>query len=177
MIAFIDLDGVYVDWTKGIAKFFGLDLEAARRANIDRRIHALLPFPKNEMWRRLEAAGREFWSNLEPYADVEQLVDEMRLAKCELRLLTSPTWDPACYSGKAEWVQRRFGKRTDILNLTREKFWLAGPGRVLIDDAPANCDEWENHKLAVPGGKAILVPSSGPGRAKALDTIREMFSL
>jgi 5'(3')-deoxyribonucleotidase len=68
-------------------------------------------------------------------------------------ILTAPSLDPECVPGKRRWIQTHFSYFADRMIYTAAKRFLGGPGRVLIDDKNANCDEF-----AAAGGIAILVP-------------------
>jgi hypothetical protein len=54
--------------------------------------------------------------------------------------------------GKNSWIRIMFGPDIKV-SYTSEKHLLAGPGRLLIDDSPRNCE-----RFAMFGGAALLFP-------------------
>jgi 5'(3')-deoxyribonucleotidase len=62
--------------------------------------------------------------------------------------------DRHCHIGKLEWVRKNIPQAIDRTIITRHKHLLAGPGRILIDDAEFNVNDWNEH-----GGTGILYPA------------------
>lgn len=75
----------------------------------------------------------------------------------ETRFLTAPVLSAECFYGKAQWVQSllpdegKYALKRLIIASSKDKQYLAGPNRILIDDRQKNIDEW-----VAAGGIGIL---------------------
>ncbi|MBU6475626.1 MAG: hypothetical protein KGQ70_06645 [Alphaproteobacteria bacterium] len=72
-------------------------------------------------------------------------------AACKLgpvKFLTAPVLSEGCFSGKAAWVQSfvpergREALKDLIICPGADKYFIAAPGRILIDDREKNVREW-----------------------------------
>lgn len=156
---FLDMDGVLVDFIGNVLfshkkslkdEEFEIDgfMEAWPAAEWD--VSSLLGYPdQQEFWRVVES-DPDFWANCWAYSWADQIIDAA-MAIGDVRLLSSPTENPSCWSGKKRVRDSRF---QDIpLILCKEKHYLAAPDRLLIDDNDQNVAYWRKH-----GGSAILFP-------------------
>ena len=103
-----------------------------------------------------EALDYEWWKTMPAFEGAREFYD----GACKegfVRFLTGPILNEACYAGKARWVQdfvRERGKfiLEDLIICDSEnKFLLAAPGRILVDDRVNNIKAWE-----AAGGIGIL---------------------
>jgi hypothetical protein len=65
---------------------------------------------------------------------------------------THPHKTPESYSGKRKWLNNVIGWKGEVF-MCQDKWRLAKPGVVLIDDNNDNCDQFVDH-----GGRSILFP-------------------
>lgn len=148
---FLDMDGVIVAFDRGIIDFLGLDTteEAFQMWN---DIYNYTDLTPSEFWHELDAS---FWEAMEPTPEADtilSMVDEFKPVLLSMLPLTNRA--EACH-GKVNWIRKHM---PDYYNEGRfliggTKHQLAGPGKMLIDDSQANCEDWSEH-----GGHAILVP-------------------
>lgn len=159
MKVFIDMDGVLTAFIES-----AIELVTSVNADVVMRgwpegeydLPAVLGMTPTEFWNRIGEAGEDFWASLKPYPWAMELYNAMADVG-ERIILTSPSRDPRCASGKMLWLQQFFrsGKlfRDYIFATSERKYLLAGPKRILLDDSMKNVQQW----MRV-GGRAVLVP-------------------
>lgn len=148
---FLDMDGLLVN-------FVGGALAAHHRPDAtltagEWHIAKSLGLTEKEFWAPLQ--GIPFWAELQPMPDMSQILaiihELFGLQRCYL--LSTPCLDDACYTGKALWVEQHLPDFQRRLILATQKFPLARPGALLIDDSDNNVRQWR-----LCGGDAILLP-------------------
>ena len=150
MICFVDLDGVLVDFNKGVLRAF--DCEDLEWPAGVRDVHKVLGISKNQFWSRL---NEDFWANLPMMDDAREILSlvEAKFGRMNVCILSSPSMDPRCLSGKAKWLQKNLRSYLKSYLLGPSKYYCAHENSLLIDDAEKNVESyWAN------GGKAILMP-------------------
>jgi 5'(3')-deoxyribonucleotidase len=157
---YLDVDEVLVDWVGAVLRLLGHEPQDvhARWSSLDPRpwdLFDVIDTSANKAWRAIDAAGPSFWAELEPFEWTEQLLETCRDFAPTV-LLTSPSLHPSSHAGKAEWMQRYFGRDFRDYLLGSCKHRCAHPGALLIDDSPKNCAAFREH-----GGRAILFPGVG----------------
>jgi hypothetical protein len=158
MLWYIDLDEVLVDFTGGALAVHGWtrpQLEAARPPGLW-SVPAAMGMPQSQFWNAIEAAGEDFWTELEylPWAaDLLRLLDGL-----DWRIVTSlpPKAKLSCYFGKLRWLDAHFNGQFSRCHLLHDKHLLARFGTVLIDDNPENVE-----RFRAEGGDGIVFPSRG----------------
>lgn len=143
----LDMDGVLCDWSGAVWRLF----DQAGKQAADWRLENYLGVTEQQMWEAVDAEGPYFWANLQEhpwYLDLMNLVSEYPWT-----LATSPSKDPQCALGKRLWMQEHYGHNFTSYMMGGQKWLMAGPGKVLIDDSDKNCDAFEKH-----GGQAIVFP-------------------
>jgi len=138
---FLDLDGVLVDWDRGIeALGYGTVEEIKNKHGTD------------FIWKLLSKEGESFWKNLEWTQDGKQLWEFCQ--PFHPTILSAPTNDNSSRTGKIIWVKQHLGPDVKlILEKSKDKHKHAKPGYILIDDRPENIKDWRKH---VGGGIGIL---------------------
>ncbi len=93
------------------------------------------------------ALDQKWWSSVPVYNGALEFYHELsKYAK--VKFLTGPALNPECHGGKAEWISRFDPKRGSlalndmIICRASDKYLLAQPDRILIDDYKANTDAW-----------------------------------
>lgn len=119
-----------------------------------------LPMSNTEFWGKIDAAGPDFWANIEPYEWTEELiatlVDAASKDNVPFFIATSPSKHAYSTAGKVASIQKLLGVDFRNYNITPCKWCMSGPDRVLIDDFKSNCDAFEDEKNG--GGRAFLFP-------------------
>ena len=174
------MDGVIADWNKQFCVISGLDhsevIKNWKPGITD--ISDQLGISKSQMWGRI-GANKDFWMDIPVFPYAHEMVDYLR-SKYEVRICSSPSSDPLCVAHKLEWLNKnkfKFGKKTHI---NHEKWPLAGPGRLLIDDMDKNIEKWSNppEPWAV-AGPTLLFPqvwnSAGEYSGCKLQLIKDLL--
>ena len=147
---YVDLDGVLVNLTKGLAAHHGIDL-------------VKYPYPEPgtfisfEDWFGVDDVfsgfGSDFWRQLPYYSWTTTLIAVLKELDVELIIASTPTHDGRCYLGKYNWVRNAFGTEQPNIMFGTHKGELGAPGSLLIDDFDSNCNHFKGN-----GGDAILFP-------------------
>lgn len=112
-------------------------------------------------WRGLDER-EDFWLGLAEKPWFHQLIRETRAKTDEWFIVTSPSYCPACYSGKFKWLAERLGAKEARTRLipTPAKYLFARRGAVLVDDSDANCRRFVLDPDGKPtGGHAVTFPT------------------
>lgn len=144
----LDMDGVLVDFTGGVADLFGHDIDDLQ----DWGLWDALGITKDEFWRTINNQGHEWWANLKPYPWAHELWDFLHTI-APVTVCTTPCRGLECPQGKLQWLYREFGYPNDNWLMGKQKHLLAGPGRLLIDDYDPNCSAFREFM-----GQAIVFP-------------------
>lgn len=141
---YCDLDGVLVDFNKGISQLTGgLDFETYVKS----RGYAAL-------WKLVNSHGSIWWSTLPWTSDGKQLWNFIR--NNNVIILTAGsvrnTGDIAV-KGKKEWVHKNLGGNVPVIvsDSSKDKHKYSQKNHILIDDLETNINEWRSA-----GGIGIL---------------------
>lgn len=149
MIIFLDLDGVIINWVKGVFDWYNIHYEPSRVTHYSAMYDIVDRKPK-QFWNDLKNA--EFWENLEFYPGAENLIERLQQYG-EVILLTSPAIGCAGY--RQNWIQANlpnFFTRGHYL-IGPAKYVCAGFYKILIDDSDDNCNKFLSN-----GGQTITYP-------------------
>lgn len=164
---FLDLDGVcnkfssyalrYVGAVNGMLEYKDYPKECCtwdivHTANF-LKSPTLPEYTSTKFWNSLDMS---FWATIpvEPYLDslLGYLVD--RVGRDNICIASSATLSPESLAGKLYWVHKNMPKWMHRQYMFgRDKFLLASPDALLIDDRQEN-----SKKFYACGGKSILVP-------------------
>lgn len=143
MKCLIDLDGVLVDFARGVFDFRGVPEPEVIEWD----------FIKPSEWPKFD---RSFWANLYPTWFAWELLTAAQNAfgVSNICILTSPCITDGCVDGKMDWVRTRMPlyKRQILVGAAKE--FCAHSDALLIDDLEDNVQKFRGH-----GGNAILVPA------------------
>lgn len=150
MDAFVDLDGVLVDFIQGVC-------DKHKRSNpyVDSTVHGyriekIWNMPLSEFWAPLD---ENFWETLPWMPDGQKILSLIEKSFENVYLLTSASGDPRAAFGKYAWVDRHLTHYRDRLLIGHCKHICAGKDRVLFDDVEDNTIQFCNS-----GGIGVLVP-------------------
>jgi len=148
MIVFLDMDGVIVDFIKGLEEKFGKDLTGHVEWGFD--YEGMFGMTGNEFWNSLTD---EWWESLPWTVEGKELIEFLESRGHEPILLSSPARNNA--GGKQRWIKKNLPHyhRNDRYLLGAPKWAVAGTGKVLIDDYDKHCNLWFGY-----GGSAIVFP-------------------
>lgn len=144
----IDMDGVLVDFIKGVEKLFNIELNPYPcPGKFDFFTH--LGISDKEHWEQLDDA---FYSSLEWTEEGKEILEICKyyVGVENICILTSATLHPGCLAGKLCWIQREIPELSRQYLMGPRKQFASNSNRILIDDADFNIDAWD--------GPAILVP-------------------
>ena len=150
-IIYIDMDGVLSNFVKGALELFAQPDALDSWPLGSRDFPQVLGVSRHEFWQRIASGGSQFWSELEPYPWLEELI-----ALIEPRpwyILTSPSDCGSSADGKMQWLQRYFGEDFRRFLISPQKQLLARPKSVLIDDLDPNVE-----RFTAAGGTGLLFP-------------------
>lgn len=147
---FLDMDGVLTDFHRAaLHVIIGNEQEASN-------LYENWPYNEFDIAKVLGISQSNFWAMLDTF---EFWADMPKTQQCDtlLRLfpdaviLSSPAMGYSA-SGKVAWLHKHARGRKFIL--TKHKEYIAGEGRILIDDWQENIDKWTKHN-----GQGILFPA------------------
>lgn len=148
---YIDMDGVLSDFVQGALDLFQQPDALSDWPLGSHRVAQVLGVSGTEFWKRIDASGSSFWSELAPYpwvAELLTLVDSY-----PWYILTSPSRDGSSADGKMQWMRRYLGDDFRRYLISPQKQLLANSNSILIDDLDPNIERFETA-----GGTGILFP-------------------
>lgn len=157
----LDMDEVLVDFRGGACEIHGKRREEVDQLTIENGIWDMIgPLglkSQTEFWHPINEAGADFWLNLNPHPWFDELIWlAEKLVGDQWFIFTSPSYDPGCYSGKIEWLQKRLGSSFNKVAPFPYKHLFAQPGVLLIDDREETVEKFIIHK-----GEGLVFPSVG----------------
>jgi len=175
---FVDLDGVLTNWIKDATEICGIDLfdEEERQKLKDNNclINEKIGYTDKFLWESIEKKGEDFWTNLESFSWTKRLIERCKKEK-HFCLLTSPSQDPECASGKVKWINKELGKDFRDFLIGSPKYFCADENSILIDDMNKNIEAFEDA-----GGNGFLWPNSlsvEDGEVDIEETFKELDNL
>jgi FMN phosphatase YigB (HAD superfamily) len=172
---FCDLDGVLVDFDRGFMELPD-NTEKLTPKEYERKNG------KDSIWPMIDKLGEDFWTNLSWMKDGRELWDYLK--RFDPIILSAPSQNPECITGKTNWVQSNLGidqsPVRDPKDFTEEtRFILANhkhdyvePAKRLLSREPVLIDDFikKLEKWSAAGGIGIL-------HNDATDTIRVVEEL
>jgi hypothetical protein len=150
---FLDLDGVFADFDARVKRLTG-----KHPGQLDR----------NRLWKAVNSDKR-FFAELELIEGCMLLWEATR--DLEPVFLTGAPSSRVFQEQKREWVARIFGPEFVVHVVPKKlKQEYSGPGKVLIDDTPANIEQW-----VARGGHGILHTGDHASTVKALKELVALY--
>jgi len=144
----LDVDGVLADFYGGACRVHGVSRESLPVGQWEMR-HGM-GISEAAFWEPLD--NYDFWVGLQKYPWADSLVACMKTV-ADVTFCTTPSVSSDCHKAKMDWIRKHFGDDAKVM-LGSQKYLMAAPRHILIDDYHANVD-----KFIAEGGKAILFPA------------------
>lgn len=162
MLIYCDMDEVLSDFIGGACKAHGITREELKNSRPDNSwwsMQEIMNLTEKDFWKPIKTT-KHFWLDLEPTPWFCSVVDWLNKRKCnghKVRIATSMGCDPRALTDKALWLQKYWvGFSISDLVILKDKWMMATPNRVLIDDNITNCEMFSGR-----GGHSILFPNEG----------------
>jgi len=152
---FLDLDGVLAVCHESALGYYGIPITLETwplgQSTLEVIQSRISDFSLNDdaFWASFPG---KFWAKLPKTPECDALVAScaQMVGEENVRIVSRPSRNPYSWSGKVTWIQENLPTWIhDQVTLTDDKWLLAGPNRLLIDDSYANCV-----KFAEAGGKS-----------------------
>lgn len=124
---YCDMDGVLIDFDKGYLELTGHKLDGEHRTDTN-------------FWDPINAAGYDFWINLEWMGDGKELWDYIK--KYQPKILSAPSREEVSRVAKHDWVHKELPDTQLLLRNAKHKKDFATPDSILIDDRIDNINGW-----------------------------------
>ncbi len=156
---YLDLDGVLADFVGAMCKAHKRTSPYPERKG-EMELSKLWGISDSEFWA--PSRGEGFWLAMEKLPRADEIVGRAvtRVGSVNrVYIATSPSADRYSRSGKHGWVERWFPALKSRVVIIKDKWMLARPGRMLVDDTPKHVDSWRSPPDGSEGGTAIWCPS------------------
>ena len=153
-LCFLDMDGVLANFVAGVCEVHNRpDPYLLPDYKGIFELYEIWEMSPADFWKPLSKEG--FWTNLAKMPDADQIVEVVcrKFGAENVCILTSPSLDSRSVPEKRIWCRRHYPQLASNILFGSAKHFLAGPGRVLIDDRDENICEFCEF-----GGSGILVP-------------------
>jgi 5'(3')-deoxyribonucleotidase len=150
---FLDMDGVLVDFNRGIHELHGRDDVYKYRTSLGVfDIEKLWGISPDEFWAPMKEG---FWRDLHPFPGGNEIVELLTqtFGVNNICILSSPSQDQWCIPEKRVWMDEHYPQLTRNMLFGSAKRFLAGPNRWLFDDRDKNIQAFEEA-----GGIGITIP-------------------
>lgn len=150
---FLDMDGVLVDFIKGICEAHERDNPYSDAKNAGSYwLHKIWGISNTKFWEPAQDA--DFWADLDKTPECDEIISRVEMVFGEnVCLLTAPSLAPGCMEGKREWITRNIPRYRDQFLIGSAKEFCGFPGSYLVDDMEKNIVKFQEA-----GGNGILFP-------------------
>jgi 5'(3')-deoxyribonucleotidase len=164
-VCYLDLDGVLVDFTKGVLEFHaqrGNKLASSLKyEEMDWDFDKKLGLDPEQFWGSL---GYDFWLNLDWTKEGKDILSLLESKFGDnIAILSSPPKTGGAVEGKLAWVAKHLPKYKRRTFIGARKELMAAESKLLVDDRGENCEAFREA-----GGHVFLVPRPWNG-AKQLE--------
>lgn len=146
---FLDMDEVIADWMASFLRYFDYRIDSRIMTRYE--IWEFLGISRDEFWSQLENAPVEFWEGIKPTPWANQIVRTVTESSNDVYVLSNGAFGNAA-TGKHRWLVNHFPELQSRLMLVRDKWLVAAPNRLLVDDSAEQVE-----KFVRAGGEAIMI--------------------
>lgn len=160
-VLFLDMDGVIVDFFKGMKKITGKDPpKSGEEYNI-----YLMDTP-------IEPFDYDFWFNLDKTPEADMIINHAigHFGLEHIIILSKPIKTRGCRDAKEDWIAKHYPDLADNVFLGKKKWKLASATNILLDDHNENHYEFIKH-----GGRSVLFPRPWNDMAHVLNPLHYVF--
>jgi hypothetical protein len=163
--AFLDLDGVLVDFVSGACHLHNQPYPFNKPENFGNYwVEKMFGITTEEFFAGMD---EEWWAELQPMFDWQAVLSVVeKYFGDNICILTSPTNNHGCLEGKRRWIEKWLPKYRRKFLIGPPKEMCAGPGKVLVEDADEKVE-----KFRKAGGNAILLPRPWNSSFAIADTV------
>ena len=147
----IDLDGVLCNFFDAALSLHGASQQGSQWPAGVREMAPVIGMSSSKFWSTIDRTPG-FWANLQPYPWKDQLL-QFAAGRGRVTIATAPALGANCASEKVQWMRQHIAADFSDYMIGRDKWLMAGPQTVLIDDSDRNIEEFRDH-----GGTGILFP-------------------
>lgn len=108
-----------------------------------------------------------FWENLDKLPWCDELIDFIKNNNYVFTICSAPSLSKDAPSGKVIWLKKYFGNNFYDYQLGKDKYLMANPNHLLIDDSEEQCSNFIEY-----GGNAILFPTESNINRKIKNKIK-----
>lgn len=149
-----DMDGVLAEWHRKMAELLGQNWDDLPTGSYSLKdTFGVSAEDAKLLWHK---KGVEGWVTIPPtyfFIPLKRLMFELVEQGVKVGICSDASFAPRAAEGKHAWLNAH-GIPTDWPRImTREKYILARPETLLVDDSPAQVSAFREH-----GGRALLVP-------------------
>jgi len=150
----LDMDEVLTDFVGGALKIHGWQRKDFEKIHPKGKWSMIetLGLSVEEFWEPIHYEGSAFWANLELLPWASDLIHLINDVADEWFLVSSPSLDESCHTGKIRWARER--DLENRLIVTRYKYLFAQPDVLLIDDRASTVNVFIEY-----GGEGIIFPT------------------
>jgi len=121
-------------------------------------IPSVLGISANTFWNKLHL-NENFFAKLPVLEGARELLDFIRNSGIPFTICTSPSLDAEDATAKVRWMRTLLEDSNFMDYMVGPQKWLmANPCHLLIDDSPVNCEAFRKPRGSSPGGQAFLWP-------------------
>ena len=151
---FVDMDGVLADFVTAAVHLHCRPEVLQGWPLGEFECPRVLEISPSAFWNRIDDVGDSFWSGLEPFPWMRDLLERLREI-APVTIASSPSYDPASLAGKVRWLQTHLGRKFRDYLIGPPKYLLARADTVLVDDSDRNINRFREH-----GGIGVLFPQN-----------------
>lgn len=149
----LDMDGVLCDFMKSACLLWDRPQVADELEIGQYMINEPLGLTMTQFWQGIDNHGNWWCDGMLQFEWARPLYKELSNI-APVTIATKPNRDPHCPSGKFRWLKKHIPKSTRSFMIGQDKYLMAKPNHVLIDDHEDNITLFKRH-----GGEAILFPA------------------
>jgi len=148
------MDGVLSDFVGASEVLLGTELKSKWKNSVY-TIPTIVGMSEVDFWNKVDDNSEKFWGEMPLCEDAGKLYRGCinLVGKDNVFVASRPSNNPESSKYKLIWLQKYFPSLAKRFFLCKQKYLLAAPGRVLIDDSDDEVQMWFNN-----GGSTILYP-------------------